>query len=109
MDGSTPHPTAFLSLKEKLVISVMRAREEDEAKQMTEAKHTLGPWSVYVSGERTGEDVFFFNDVRAAGFDVWLDPSIELGHVGEHEWRGRFADTITKPKETVSDGNEIGW
>jgi hypothetical protein len=60
-----------------------------------------------VGGDRTGEDVIFFNDVRAAGFDVWLDPSIELGHVGEHEWRGRFADTLMKPKEIASDG--IGW
>ena len=29
-----------------------------------------------------GEDIAFFDDVRAAGFDVWLDPSIKLGHIG---------------------------
>ena len=35
-----------------------------------------------------GEDVAFFHDVRAAGFDAWLDPSVKLGHVGAKIYRG---------------------
>ena len=34
-----------------------------------------------------GEDMAFFDDVRALGYDVWLDPAIELGHVGSHVYR----------------------
>lgn len=34
-----------------------------------------------------GEDVAFFDDVREAGFDCWLDPSIDLGHVGQKVYR----------------------
>jgi hypothetical protein len=26
--------------------------------------------------------VAFFNDVKAAGYTAWLDPSVKLGHVG---------------------------
>lgn len=29
-----------------------------------------------------GEDVNFFADMRALGYDVWLDPTVKLGHVG---------------------------
>lgn len=40
-----------------------------------------------VGGPR-GEDVAFFDDVREAGFDCWLDPSIKLGHVGRKVYSG---------------------
>ena len=33
---------------------------------------------------RRGEDMAFFSDIRAEGYDVWLDPSVKLGHVGTH-------------------------
>lgn len=35
-----------------------------------------------------GEDVAFFDDAREAGFDVWLDPAINLGHAGTKVYRG---------------------
>lgn len=41
-----------------------------------------------------GEDVAFFDDVREAGFDVWLDPSIRLGHVGQKIYRGDPIDAL---------------
>jgi len=50
-------------------------------------------------GFRRTEDIAFFDDLRDEGFTIWCDPSIELGHVGEKEWRGRFADALTT-KET---------
>ena len=33
---------------------------------------------------RRGEDMAFFADIRSKGYDVWLDPSVQLGHVGTH-------------------------
>jgi hypothetical protein len=30
-----------------------------------------------------GEDVWFCNTARDAGFDTWIDPTIKVGHVGE--------------------------
>ncbi len=45
-------------------------------------------------GHRRTEDMAFFADLREAGFTIWCDPSIELGHVGEREWRGKLADAI---------------
>jgi len=31
-----------------------------------------------------GEDVWFCNTARDAGFDVWVDPTIKMGHCGEY-------------------------
>ncbi len=45
-------------------------------------------------GKRQGEDMAFFDDIRALGFDVWMDPSVELGHIGTHTWRGKIADVF---------------
>lgn len=33
-------------------------------------------------GDFRGEDVAFFADIRGLGHKVWLDPSVQLGHVG---------------------------
>lgn len=34
-----------------------------------------------------GEDMAFFADIYALGFETWLDPTIKLGHVGAREYR----------------------
>jgi hypothetical protein len=36
---------------------------------------------------KRGEDIGFFDEARALGFNAWLDPTIELGHVGSHVYR----------------------
>ncbi len=47
-------------------------------------------------GEARGEDMAFFADVKALGYQPYLDHSIELGHIGSKEYRGRFADQLVK-------------
>lgn len=51
-----------------------------------------------VDGHRRTEDMAFFADIRDAGFKVMMDPEIELGHIGENEWRGKFSETFSKDK-----------
>jgi hypothetical protein len=46
--------------------------------------------------EDHGEDILFFRDCEAAGFPVRADPSIELGHMGEKEFRGRMLDLMER-------------
>lgn len=48
------------------------------------------------NGTRRTEDINVFEDIRALGFKVWLDPTIELGHVGSKEWRGAVAELKEK-------------
>lgn len=33
-----------------------------------------------------GEDVWFCNTARDAGFDTWIDPTIKVGHLGEYTY-----------------------
>lgn len=50
-------------------------------------------------GVRIGEDIAFFNDIRAIGHKVWLDPTISLGHIGTKRWDGRLMDTLERTAE----------
>lgn len=37
--------------------------------------------------DMVGEDMALFEDIRLHGYDVWLDGSMKLGHIGDREWR----------------------
>lgn len=53
------------------------------------------------NGKALGEDMAFFMDVADAGYQVWLDPTIELGHVGTKVYRGKLEDILKR----VDDGD----
>ena len=43
-----------------------------------------------------GEDIQFFRDCEKKGYSVLTDPSIELGHKGSKEFRGRLLDKLSR-------------
>lgn len=45
-------------------------------------------------GELWGEDYSFCVDARRAGLQVWLDPNVTLGHIGQYTWEGKVADHL---------------
>ena len=47
-----------------------------------------------VDGLIRGEDIAFFEDIRAAGFGVWLDPTVDLGHIGQKVYRGNVVQAL---------------
>lgn len=53
-------------------------------------KMTTDPWFNFgrdSQGQTTlGEDVWFCNVARDAGFDIWIDPTIKVGHLGEYTY-----------------------
>lgn len=44
-----------------------------------------------------GEDYLFCDRARAHGFEVWLDPTIKLGHMGVQEYDGDFGRDVLYP------------
>ena len=48
-----------------------------------------------IDGRRRSEDMAFFADLAELGHQVWLDPMINLGHVGMREWKGVVRDAFT--------------
>jgi len=47
-----------------------------------------------LDGNFRGEDIAFFDDIRAAGHKVFLDPDTALGHIGTKEYRGSILDAF---------------
>jgi hypothetical protein len=54
-----------------------------------------------------GEDFLFCERVRAAGYEVWVDPSITLGHMGVQEYVGNFGDSVLYPMITPPVDEEV--
>ena len=43
-------------------------------------------------GNFRGEDMAFFADLRALGHEIWLEPHVQIGHIGLKEYKGNFMD-----------------
>jgi hypothetical protein len=44
--------------------------------------------------ETAGEDVTFFRDLGKLGYDVWLDPTISLEHIGPKAYKGDVIEAL---------------
>jgi hypothetical protein len=44
-----------------------------------------------------GEDYLFCDRAREIGFEVWVDPSISLGHMGVQEYMGDYGRDVLYP------------
>ena len=44
-----------------------------------------------------GEDFLFCDRAREQGLDIWLDPTIKLGHMGIHEFKSDFGKDVLYP------------
>ena len=44
-----------------------------------------------------GEDYLFCDRAREHGFEIWVDPSISLGHMGVQEYVGNFGTDVLYP------------
>lgn len=47
------------------------------------------------TGYRMGEDIKFFQDIREAGYEVWLDPMVNVMHVGMKMYGGNVKEALT--------------
>ena len=81
---------------------VMEAlRDKAPIMVMADADLTLAH-EIFTSGSKlvddklqdAGEDMRLFDDIRSLGFDVWMDPTIRLGHAGHKVYWGAFEDVI---------------
>lgn len=46
------------------------------------------------NGNFRGEDMAFFADCREMGYEVWLDPTVKVGHVGSKVYSGDVMDGL---------------
>jgi len=56
-----------------------------------------------IDGKEYSEDILFFRDCRDLGYKVWLDPSIELSHIGEKAYTGSVLQLMDKYRRSAGD------
>ena len=49
-----------------------------------------------VNGELVGEDIHICHVLRERGIEIWLDPAINGGHVGQKRWQGDFLSWLER-------------
>jgi hypothetical protein len=54
-----------------------------------------------------GEDFLFCDRARELGFEVWIDPSISLGHMGVQEYEGNFGRDVLYPMVVPDSARQV--
>ena len=54
-----------------------------------------------------GEDFLFCDRARELGYEVWIDPTIKLGHMGIHEYEGDFGNDVLYPMVNPIQGSKV--
>lgn len=90
--------TAFMLVRRE-VFEVLDRENPDWRYYDPRAGHTVPCLFDFLMTEEgyIGEDFLFCDRARAHGFDVWVDPSITLGHMGVQEYVGNFGQDVLYP------------
>lgn len=91
--------TGFMMIQRR-VFEVMKANHPEWAHKDTSSDKILhGFFDFKLTPEGyVGEDFLFCQRAIEAGFnDIWIDPTIKLGHMGIHEFQSDFGKDILYP------------
>jgi hypothetical protein len=65
----------------------------------------------YSTGNVFGEDVTFFFNAKMLGYELWVDPTIKLGHLGYTAWnyKDRADHWLDHKDKLIKEAEEEGW
>jgi len=91
--------TAFMLIRREVFEKLKEAHPEWQYKDEREQD---GPSISFFDFKSTpegyvGEDFLFCDRAREQGFEVWIDPTIKLGHMGVNEFEGSFGEDWLYP------------
>jgi glycosyltransferase involved in cell wall biosynthesis len=90
--------TGLLKISREAFETIMKARPdlhcEPADPDMSEAERALYHRFFQHGEADAGEDYFFCDLYRECGGQIWIDPTIKLGHTGTHTWFGTFGDEL---------------
>lgn len=103
-------PTGFLCVKREVFVQMREAygHLKFACPKATEAEADwlYAYFDTYVEdGILWSEDYGFCRRWRALGGEIWCDPAIRLGHVGQRIYTGSVAD-LYEPSKPIPDGSE---
>lgn len=90
--------TGFMMVQRRVVETLVQSHPEWEYYDASADRklHSVFDFKSTPKGY-IGEDYLFCERARAHGFEVWIDPTIKLGHMGMHEFEGDFGNDILYP------------
>jgi hypothetical protein len=101
--------TGFMMIQRQVFEKLAEMHPEWEHKDNTSDAmlHSFFDFKVTREGY-IGEDFLFCDRAQEAGFSVWIDPTIKLGHMGIHEFKSDFGNDVLYPllqpvEQTMSD------
>ena len=90
--------TAFMLVRREVFITMAEAHPEWKYydKRSDRVVPCLFDFELTEEGY-IGEDFLFCDRARELGFEVWIDPTITLGHMGVQEYVGNFGNDVLYP------------
>ena len=100
--------TGFMMIQRHVLETMIKNHPEwryiNDTKNRDE--YAIFDFGVY-NGKYYGEDYLFCDRAREHGFEVWIDPTIKLGHMGITEFEGSFGEEylypLIKPVDSKKD------
>lgn len=100
--------TAFMWVNRKVFEDLINAHPEWDYFDKRAGKTLNAVFDFKVEPEGyMGEDFLFCNRAREQGYEVWVDPSITLGHMGVQEYIGNFGEDIIGPMTKTKEMENV--
>jgi len=90
--------TAFMLVRREVFVTMTAAHPEWVYKDQRSDRMIPCLFDFQLTEEGyIGEDFLFCDRARELGFEVWIDPTITLGHMGVQEYEGCFGTDVLYP------------
>lgn len=100
--------TAFMMVRRDVFETLIEAHPEWRYDDVNTGRvlHAVFDFKVTPEGYM-GEDFLFCDRAIEAGFEVWIDPTIKLGHMGVQEYEGDFGSDVLYPMINPIQGQKV--
>lgn len=101
--------TAFMMIKRKVIEDLVEKNPQWRYYDHMRERNLTAVFDFQVKDNNyVGEDYLFCDRAREIGYEVWIDPTIKLGHMGTIEYAGDFGKEAFYPRlvkdEKVANG-----
>lgn len=100
--------TAFMLVRREVFTQLIDANPQWAYYDHTSDRQLSAVFDFLVTEEGyMGEDYLFCDRARAIGYEIWIDPTIKLGHMGVQEYEGDFGRDVLYPMINPIQGQKV--
>lgn len=100
--------TAFMMVRREVFERLVNENPQWNYYDHSSDRHLNAVFDFLVTEEGyMGEDYLFCDRARAIGYEVWIDPTIKLGHMGVQEYEGDFGRDVLYPMINPIQGQKV--